>query len=251
MTDIVDQPIQIDNPSSQREDVVRIAILIDESGSMLGAAMDTIKNVNSYLDEQGTTEKKTLVSLYTFEGSAGVKERFIGVNAKETPRMTVITGDDANLVYKPNGGTPLFDAIGTVVTKETRDDVPTLVVILTDGQENASREIRTLTDIQAVISQQEEKGWSFVWLMAGLSREASVNYTTSMMGRAYDGATMSYSKGMEEHAFRGLVSSSASWSNAVREVYTSGGNLNSQNVQNVTQDFFAEGTRDIKKEENK
>ena len=245
MEDILNEPIQIDSPV-QTEDVVRIAVLIDESGSMLSAADDTIKNVNGYLDEQATGDKPVIVSLYTFNGDTGVKERFVGVNAKEAPRMSRISADkEGKYVYSPRGGTPLYDAIGKVVSLETKDDVPTLVVILTDGAENASREIRSRADIQTVIKQQEDKGWSFVWLMAGLSLAESVNYASSIMGRSYEGATMAYAKGMEAEAFRGLASSTASWDMAAREIKTSGGTIS---AQNMTKNFFDEGVRDIKKE---
>lgn len=251
MEDILNEPIQIDNPT-QREDVVRIAILIDESGSMLSARDDTVNNVNGYLDEQATNDKSVIVSLYTFNGNTGVRERFVGVNAKEAPRMTVLsTGNDDRLVYRPDGGTPLYDAIGKVVTLETKDEVPTLVVILTDGAENASREIRGRSDIQAVIKQQEEKGWTFVWLMAGLSLAESVNYSSSIMGRAYEGATMAYAKGMEAEAFRGLVSSTATWDAAARNIINVEGFDKYGFAQNMTENFFDEGTRDIKKEPKK
>jgi hypothetical protein len=248
MTDILNDPIQIDNPSANT-DAVRIAMLIDESGSMLGAADDTIKNINGYLDEQATSDKVVLVSLYTFSSDTGVKERFVGVNAKEAPRMSrVATDSDMRYVYRPSGGTPLYDAIGKVVSLETKDDVPTLVVILTDGAENASKELRTRAQVQEVISQQEEKGWSFVWLMAGLSLVESVNYATSIMGRSYEGATMAYAKGMEAEAFRGLASSTATWDMAVREIKTAGGPID---AQGMTQNFFDNDVRDIKKEPKK
>lgn len=237
MDDILNQPIQIDNPS---QDVVRIAILIDESGSMISAADDTIKNINGYLDEQATSDKQTIVSLYTFNSDTGVKERFVGVNAKDTSRLT----RGGNLNYAPAGGTPLYDAIGKLVSLETKDDVPTLVVILTDGAENASKEIRSRADVQTVIKQQEEKGWSFVWLMAGLSLAESVNYSSTIMGRAYEGGTMAYAKGMESQAFRGLADSTAVWDMNAREIKIKGGVIN---AQEMTKNFYAEGTRDIKK----
>ena len=168
MSDILNDPINIDNPSG-RPDVVKIAILIDESGSMLGAANDTITNLNSYIDEQATSEKEILISVYTFNSDSGVRDRFISIDAKKAPHMGLVTAKlDDKLMYAPGGGTPLYDAIATVITKET-SEIPTLVVILTDGDENSSREYR-LASIQSLIKQQEEAGWSFVFLMAGLSR---------------------------------------------------------------------------------
>lgn len=144
MSDIIDAPIQIHDPAqtSVNEDVVRIAIIVDESGSMSGCAGDTVKNLNSYIDEQASREKMILLSLYTFESDQGIRERYIGSSAKQAEHLTMVLSesDDRRLYYKPAGMTPLYDAIGTVITRNDIDTIPTLVVILTDGAENSSRE---------------------------------------------------------------------------------------------------------------
>lgn len=253
MTDIIDEPIAIEATEALPEDTetVRIAILVDESGSMLSATESTVKSLNSYLDEQAQSDKPVMVSLYTFESNQGVRNRFRGVDAKATPRM-FRNNDlfdnpelDRNLIYAPSGNTPLFDAIAAVINTET-DGTPTLIVILTDGEENASREYPSLDSIQALIKQQEEQGWTFVFMMAGLSRTASESYTRNLMGRDYVGATMTYEKGMEHRAFIGLATASANWSVGAREVKTSGGIID---TATVTQDFFSEEQRDIKKKD--
>ncbi len=267
MQDILNDPIQIDNPTTQMEDehacktntdaeccgqncqthsepdVVKIAVLIDESGSMLGAANDTINNLNGYIDEQATSEKEILISVYTFNGDRGVRERFVGVNAKRAPHMGLVTtGLNDDLIYVPRGGTPLWDAIATMIIRET-STVPTLVVILTDGQENASREYKTLTSIQALIKQQEEMGWSFVFLMAGLSRQVSEIYTCNLMGRSYGGSTMTYAKGTETVAFHNLRASTADWDAQARVANAAGAIMDSITV---SQNFFDPTIREIK-----
>ncbi len=64
MHDILNEPITTDKPITSKS-AVRIAVLVDESGSMLGAAEATVNSLNSYLDEQATNDDPTLVSLYT------------------------------------------------------------------------------------------------------------------------------------------------------------------------------------------
>ncbi len=261
MNDILNEPINVDNPSTQsspegaKPDVVRIAVLIDESGSMLGAAKDTINNLNSYIDEQATSEKEILISIYTFNDN-GVRDRYVSVDAKSALHMELkgsvpitaeyqglkATSSLYNLIYAPSGGTPLYDAIATVIVKET-STVPTLVVILTDGEENASREYRTLASIQTLIKQQEEAGWSFVFLMAGLSRAQAESYTSSIMGRGYEGATMNYSKGTENIAFHNLATASATWETAARSANMTGVVLDSATM---SQNFFAADLREVK-----
>jgi hypothetical protein len=249
MSDIIDAPIEIHDPAVDvvdvvNEDVVRIALIVDESGSMSGCAADTVKNLNGYIDEQASREKKILVSLYTFESDQGIRERYLGSDAKKAEHLTMILSesDGSRLLYKPAGMTPLYDAVGTVISRNDVDDVPTLVVILTDGAENHSREW-THDSLQELIKKQETKGWSFVFLMAGMDRKTSVNYASSIMGRSYEGATMSYSKGLEDVAFQGLAAASATWENSAREVYTSGGIVN---AEAITKNFFNAGDRDIK-----
>jgi hypothetical protein len=79
---------------------------------------------------------------------------------------------DAN--YRPASGTPLYDAIGRSVrameeAMATVEDATGLVVILTDGEENSSREY-TKTDIVQLIEDKEEEGWTFTYL--GVSMDA-------------------------------------------------------------------------------
>lgn len=241
MVDIIDEPIKIDNPKSD-EDAVKVVVVVDETGSMLSAAADTIKNLNGYLDEQASREKKVLVSVYTFNSDTGVVERFRSVNAKEAPRLSLVSTEaKEKLLYTPAGMTPLYDAIGKVIGLET-DDVPTLLVIQTDGGENSSREFHHAAIVE-LIKKKEEDGWTFVFLMADIARETAINVSSSLMGRDYQGATMTYSKGTEDLAFRGLVSSTATWEGSARDAKL----MNVKLGANVSQDFFAEGTRDIKK----
>lgn len=247
MHPILNEPIHIDQPADKKP-TVRVAILIDESGSMLGASEATVNSINSYLDEQATTDDSTVVSLYTFNGNTGVLNRFRSVNAKESPRLKR-NNDlfenpnlDPILIYAPKGGTPLYDAIASVISDETTG-VPTLVVVLTDGFENASREHR-LADIQTLIKKQEDEGWTFTYLMAGLSREESVAYTSNLMGRDYDGATMTYEKGAETDAIRGLACSTRSWGSEVKHRAASGATID---VKKFSAGFYSADVRDIKK----
>ena len=87
-------------------------------------------------------------------------------------------------IYQPRGATPLFDAIGRGINyleekicnkkkNETPDEV--IMVIITDGHENASIEFR-LEQIKKMIDIKEnEKNWQFVFIGCDLSgmRDAS------------------------------------------------------------------------------
>jgi hypothetical protein len=78
--------------------------------------------------------------------------------------------------YRPNGNTALLDAIGiTIQSVEQQMKSPedsAVIIILTDGYENASR-IFTLQQIRAMISSKEATGrWTFSYLGATLDAVA-------------------------------------------------------------------------------
>jgi hypothetical protein len=80
--------------------------------------------------------------------------------------------------YIPNGGTALLDAIGYAIN-ETRKDYASLTesqkpdnaifVIITDGEENASKEF-TQDQINKMISECKNEKWEFIFL--GASQES-------------------------------------------------------------------------------
>ncbi len=71
--------------------------------------------------------------------------------------------------YQPRGGTPLLDAVGHAVElleKRSRSDARSIIVIMTDGHENSSRE-HTKETISALLKRkQEESNWLMIYLGA-------------------------------------------------------------------------------------
>jgi hypothetical protein len=85
----------------------------------------------------------------------------------------LVTGDDDTFVYSPNGCTAMNDGIGTAIDRIGKwlADMPeeerpskNLIVIMTDGEENSSREY-TLSRVKEMIQHQTEKyNWTFVYM---------------------------------------------------------------------------------------
>ena len=79
--------------------------------------------------------------------------------------------------YRPNGCTPLFDAMGQSVTElkryVTEKDV-VLVTVITDGYENASKQFRG-SDIKKLVSDLKEKGWVFAYIGTNQDVDAVAN----------------------------------------------------------------------------
>ena len=70
--------------------------------------------------------------------------------------------------FSPRGSTPLFDAVGLLLDRAERaggNDADQLVVVFTDGQENASRRWDR-ERLFARITALKDRGWTFVFLGA-------------------------------------------------------------------------------------
>lgn len=118
-------------------------LILDESGSMLHVRQNTLNGVNEQIQtikslEKKYPEQKYSISIVKFSNNE-VNSVVEDVPASKVKELSL---DD----YKPDGGTPLYDAIGISVTnlknriqsKLTTGEASALVVILTDGEENQS-----------------------------------------------------------------------------------------------------------------
>jgi hypothetical protein len=127
---------------------------------------DAIGGFNAFLEEQQQVPGEANLTMMLFD------DQFLKVH-EGTPIADVPKLDTTTFV--PRGSTALLDAIGRTINEtEARldamaeDDRPAkvLVMILTDGMENASQEFDK-GRIQKVIKDHEAKGWEFMYLKAG------------------------------------------------------------------------------------
>lgn len=146
-----------------------VHFLLDESGSMEAMRTEAITGYNGYLDSLASLSD-VLLCLTKFD-SAKVERLHAPLAPADALRL-----DDEN--YRPGASTPLYDAVAHVIrdSEGLAHDLPTtdvLVVILTDGHENASREY-DVDKLNAYIKEHEEGwGWSFLYL--GVGKEAWKN----------------------------------------------------------------------------
>lgn len=139
-------------------------IIIDESGSMAPLREDTIGGFNTLIEDQRSLDGECDVTLVTFNrGHHRVLNRVDLKNVRPLNR-----GD-----YRPYGYTALLDAVGSVLSDiearvgEGKVERPVEVVIITDGEENASMEY-TQAAIQAKVAQLTEQGVGFTFLGANI-----------------------------------------------------------------------------------
>lgn len=108
----------------------KVILLLDDSGSMQITKDETIKAINTFIGEQKalSLEDPCTFSLIKFNHE-------ISNIYSDTPMGNVepITEDD----YNPDGGTSLYDAIGSTIIASTNID-RLVLVILTDGYDTSS-----------------------------------------------------------------------------------------------------------------
>lgn len=172
-----------------------IIYILDRSGSMGGLESDTIGGFNSMMEQQKKTGEKAVVSTVLFDDVCEVIHDRVPIEKVE--KMT-------DKQYYVRGCTALLDAvggaihhIGNVYKYAREEDRPekTIVVITTDGMENASCKYSRDKIEKMVKRQQKKYGWEFIFIGAnidayaeaqkyGIRRDRAVNYLCDDIGTA-------------------------------------------------------------------
>ena len=138
----------------------QIHFVLDRSGSMWEIIGDTIGGFNTFLQAQQNDQNgECFMNLYQFDHEYQVT--YQNVPVKEAELLNKES-------YVPRGQTALLDAIGCTIScvkVDGQTDTKNIVVILTDGHENSSKEFNYKT-ISKMIEEKEKAGWEFVFLGA-------------------------------------------------------------------------------------
>lgn len=206
-----------------KSDYTHIAMVLDRSGSMGVIASDTIGGVNHFLREQKAVPGSCTFKLVQFDD-------VIETVADNLPVSAV--AELTSQTYKPRGTTALYDAIGRTVMEtgnwlaakpEAERPAKVLFVIVTDGQENASREFDRAKVFAMITHQREKYGWEFVFIGAnqdayaaaqsvGVSVSNALNYTANSVGTQSLYSDLSKKSAM----FRCSASASMAWTDEER-----------------------------------
>ena len=135
-------------------------IIVDESGSMSIIERQALAGINETIDTVKKVQKlhpemQQHISLLTFD-SGHKTFKYDNVKAESVHRL-------GSKDYNPCGGTPLYDAIGTAISKlnaQTTERDNVLVTIITDGEENCSQEYN-LKMVKTLIDKMKKQGWTF------------------------------------------------------------------------------------------
>lgn len=144
-----------------------ILVILDASCSMLNEAQEAASGLNDFLAEQAKQPGECLVTLVQFNSSNPYRVIFNRVPAEDAPKI----GRDN---YVCTGMTPMrecicrgIDRLGAAISQIAEHDRPdkVIVVIITDGMENASGIEFTAAEVNRRVTHQEEVySWQFIFL---------------------------------------------------------------------------------------
>jgi uncharacterized protein YegL len=136
-------------------------IILDRSGSMSSIATDMTGGIETFLAKEKATGDETRVSLFQFD------------DKYETVFENRDIKDDIKIPLTPRGGTALLDAVGKTIAsvgeklaamKEADRPNRVLFLVITDGEENSSREFSFSSVKEKLKHQRENYAWDFVFL---------------------------------------------------------------------------------------
>lgn len=140
-------------------------IILDESGSMSSIKSVIINGFNELVQSVKRIEKQFpdqehLISMVSFNDLNNKILHFVDPINK----LNVINDS----TYNPESMTPLFDAMDFSISKlkqylEAKENYSVLVTILTDGEENASKEYTSFA-IKNLVEELKNQNWTFTYI---------------------------------------------------------------------------------------
>lgn len=191
--------------------IVDVIFIIDNSGSMSGLEKDTLGGFNSVLQQQKQLDANDQVFITTVLFNS--QYHYLH-QRKPLNEVFPLTEKE----YQVGGMTALLDAMGDSLSKikhqidlaeQSKGEHKVLCVVITDGEENASREYSHAQIKNLVEKRQNKDQWEFLFLGAnidafsvsaglGVSAQATGQYQANAKGlkEAWDriGATFAHTR---------------------------------------------------------
>jgi uncharacterized protein YegL len=150
-----------------KQNLTQITIVLDRSGSMSSVRDATISGFNEFVEGQKKAPGEANLTLIQFD-DGNPYEVVFDKPVADVPKLTVET-------YVPRGGTPLHDALGRTMVSlgaklkkmpEAERPEKVVIVTMTDGLENMSREYTAVQVADMIKHQREVYKWEFLFLGA-------------------------------------------------------------------------------------
>lgn len=151
-----------------KKDLFELVVLIDESGSMGSVVNDTIGGFNTFLDTHQKLPGEAKLTLVKFQSFGKDITAYNGIDVKLVHPLDSQT-------YRPGGSTALLDAVGKTIdtvgkrladTPEEERPEKVIFMIITDGEENDSKEYNKAQIKEKTERQTKEYGWEFIFMGA-------------------------------------------------------------------------------------
>ena len=185
-----------------KKNLPELVFILDKSGSMAGLERDTIGGFNAMLDKQKAQAGECRITTVLFDHRYELLHDRTDIRA-----VRPITARE----YRVGGSTALLDALGKTIHKIATAQKNTsepfrakrvMFVIITDGDENASREYAAKEVKEAIRRQKSRYGWEFIFLGAnidavetagrfGIDAGRAANYVPDSQGTALNFRAMS------------------------------------------------------------
>jgi hypothetical protein len=174
-------------------DYTDVTVILDRSGSMSAIQDATILGFNDFVNSQKAVAGDGCWSLVQFDDQYEVV--YAHRPQAEVPLLTPAT-------FRPRGSTALIDAVCRTIdetaqrlarTPEWHRPSRVLIVVVTDGCENSSRQFNQHDLNERIAYQRDECSWQFVFLGAnqdaiaeaakyGIGRGCALNYQATAGG---------------------------------------------------------------------
>ncbi|MCU0730726.1 MAG: VWA domain-containing protein [Hyphomonas sp.] len=182
-------------------------ILLDRTGSMSSIWGEALGSVNAYVEaltkpaDGAVPSDHDKVTLAVFDHHERLQFDLLR-RAVSAATWNKVTSEEAS----PRGMTPLFDAIARIVAL-AEGDAPqrAVIVIMTDGAENASREVNK-DGAKAALDRARARGWEVVFLGAEFGKFDDAEAVGVIRSKA-----MAVSAGSMEASMRKLASKSRNY----------------------------------------
>ena len=160
-----------------KDNAMQIAFILDRSGSMGKIAAGTVEGVNAFLAEQKNATTETSIRFVQFDNEY---EDVYNGKIDQAPLLTLSEKPgEGEVRFQPRGSTALLYAIGHTMDElgksleampEADRPAKVVVVIMTDGYENASEFMKPVYDMAKIAEmirvQRSVYNWQFQFLGA-------------------------------------------------------------------------------------
>lgn len=136
-----------------------VHVVIDRSGSMQSIRDDAIGGFNTFLEQTKDAGQRWWVWLFDTQGIDLIQD---GVTSSKVEKLSAVN-------FIPRASTPLYDAVGKAIAKanEVRKTKLNILMVLTDGKENSSREWSAEAVKKELTRLAEEENWQVIFVGVG------------------------------------------------------------------------------------